>query len=169
MDITNARFGELVNVMAGFGPVDMAAGANDGDWVGLANYERIAVLLFKAAGTAGQDVTITLQQATDNAGTGAKDLACIDTVYRKQGTLTSIGQWTVDEQTAAASWTNDTNAEQAMIALFDVRRRDLDIDNDFDYIRARVADVGAGAQLGAMLYFGLQPLYGEGATLPSAL
>ena len=55
-------------IVSGFVPVDMQDGANTGDWVSVENFNHVAIVLFKAAGTAGDDPTLTCLQATDNAG-----------------------------------------------------------------------------------------------------
>lgn len=165
----NVDFAEQVQVVSGFVPVNMATAANDGDWVSMKGYERCSIVFFKAAGTAGDDPTITLEQATAVAGTGAKNLVAIDKVYVKQDTaLTTVGTFTVTTQTAAATYTDATSAEDQAIWVIDVQAEDLDRDNDFDCIRARVADVGTNAQIGCVLYLMWPARYGQQA-LPSAI
>ena len=61
------KFVEMMQIVAGFLPVDMQAGANDGDWINMKMYEHAAVVLLKAAGTAGDDPTLTIEQATSPA------------------------------------------------------------------------------------------------------
>lgn len=163
----NAPLAETAQIVSGFLPVDMSAGANAGDWVSLKNYHRLAVVLFKGAGTAGDDPTLTLQQATDVAGTGAKALT-FTTVWTKQGTLTGVGQYTKVTQTAANTYTDLTSAEVAALWVVEIRHDDLDIDNDFDCVRATVADIGTNAQVGTLFYILYGPRFG-GASLPSAI
>lgn len=162
----NVDFCEQVQIVGGFIPVDMSAAANSGDYVSLKGYERVTVLFYKAVGTAGDDPTITLQEATAVAGTGVQDLAKISKVYVKQGTLTSVGTFTVTTQAAAATYTDATSAEVAAIWAFDVKAEDLS--EGFDCIRCTVADVGTNAQLGCMLYLLWPPRYGK-QTLLSAI
>ena len=165
----NVHFAEQCNIVSAFVPVDMQDGANTGDWVSLKNYERVSIVLFKDAGTAGDDPTITLQQATDVAGTGAKALAKIDTVFVKQDTaLTSVGQFSKVTQTAAATYTDATSAEDQAVWVIDIQSEDLDVDNGFDCIQASVADVGSNAQLGCAFYVLWGARYGKEA-LPSAI
>ena len=74
------------NVCEGINPVLVAAaaaGAMTGDWVNMKNAQRIAVVI--SADATAEDLTITLQQATDNAGADAKAL----TVKRFYTGLTS--------------------------------------------------------------------------------
>lgn len=147
----NASLAAQVNFCTGFVPIDMQAGANTGDWVSLKGYERCSIILFKAAGTAGDDPTITVQQASDVSGTGAKALN-FTRLHIKQGTLTSVGTYTETTQTAANTYTNDTLAESQAIIVIDIKGEDLDVDNGFDCVRLTVADVGSNAQLGCALY-----------------
>jgi hypothetical protein len=161
------RLIEQMQIVAGFGPVDMQTAANDGDWVSLKNYNHVAVVLFKAAGTAGDDPTLTLEQATGVAGTGAKALT-FTTIHTKQGTLTSVGTFTKVTQAAAATYTDATSAEVAAIWVVEFDAQDLDVEGGFDCIRARVADVGGNAQLGCLFYLLSEPRYSQ-AILPSAI
>lgn len=145
--------GGAIDLVEGWVPVDLSAGANTGDWVSLRDWERVLVVFFSAVGTAGQDPTLTIQQAQDNAGTGAKALT-FDTIYRKQAatSLAAVGTWTKTTQTAANTYTEGTSAEQDLIWVVEIQASDLDVDNGFDFVRATVADVGAAAQLGYLLY-----------------
>lgn len=171
MDLTNVEFAELFQVVPAIMPVDMQAGANAGDWVNMKLYPMCTVIVMAAIGTAGDDITVTFLQATDVAGTGSKNLATVDRVYRKEGAtdINAVGTYTLDEQAAAATWTNTTNAENELLLVATVRARDLDIANDFDCMSISIADVGSNAQLGAALYVLYPGMYGAGATLPSAI
>ena len=162
----NQHLLEKLQIASGFVPVDLAGGANDGAWVSLKNYGRCAIVLFKAAGVAGEDPVLSLEQATDVTGTGAKalDFARIDV---KQGTLSSIGEF-AKVANAGADYTDDAAAEAQAIWAIDVLAEDLDIDDGFDCLRASVADVGVGAQLGALLYLLHEPRYASDP-LPSAI
>ena len=111
----------------------------------------------QAAGTAGDDPTITLVQAQDVAATGEKPLnfTRIDT---KQGAdLTAVGTFTTVIQAAANTYTDATSAEVQAIWVIDIKSEDLDVDNGFDCIKASVSDVGTNAQLGCLLYIGHDP------------
>lgn len=161
------RFCENNNISAGFVPVDLQTAANDGDWVSLKDYHHVSVVLFKAAGTAGDDPTLTMEQATSNAGAGAKALP-FRNIYVKQGTLTAVGVFTRVDQAAAATYTDLVSAEAQAIWVVEFDSDELDVDNAFNHIRGRVADVGGNAQLGCMLYILSEPRYAQ-AVLPSAL
>jgi len=120
---TNSLLVERTQICAAFGPVDLSAAANNGDWVSLKDFDSCAVIFFKAAGTAGDDPTLTLRQATDVSG-----------------------------QAAANTYLDLTSAENAGIYLIEVRADELDVANGFDCVQFSVADVGTNAQLGAALY-----------------
>lgn len=171
MDNLNLEFGEVFNIVPAIIPINLAAGANAGDYVSFKNYQRATVIVLTGAGTAGEDVTVTVNQATAVAGTGAKVATILDRVYRKQGAtaLSAVGQWTLDEQTIASTWTNLTNAENELLLCFDVLPEMLDMDNGFDCFNISIADVGAGAQLGMALYIMRGARGGSGESLPSAI
>lgn len=160
---------ENMDVISGFLPVDLQTGANTGDWISLSNIDRFAVIFFKGVGTAGDDPTLTIQQATAVAGTGAKALD-FTTIYTKQDTvLTSVGQWTKVTQAAANTYTDATSAEDAALWAVEFTGADLDANNDFDCINASVADVGGNAQLGCLLYLGQRKLVGAIEDAQSAI
>ncbi len=162
----NQHLLEKLQVASGFVPVDLAGGANDGGWVSLKNYGRCAIVLFKAAGTAGENPVLTLEQATDVTGTGAKALD-FERIDVKQGMLSALGAFT-KLANSGNSYTEATSAEAEAIWVVDVLAEDLDIDNGFDCLRASVADVGIAAQLGALLYLLHEPRYASDP-LPSAI
>lgn len=165
MDAKNAHFCELFNLACGFVPVSLATAANPGDWVSMKSYERMAVIFFAAAGTAGDDPTLTLEQATAVAGTSAKamNFTRIDT---KQGAdLLAVADYTTVTQAAANTYTDATSAEVQKIWIVEVKAEDLDVDNGFDCIRASISDIGANEQLGCLLYMGRGARYSPPLTV----
>lgn len=139
-------------------PVDLAGGANDGDWVSLAQYETVIFVVMTAVGTAGDDATITLNQATSAAGAGSKALAVIDEIYQKQAAdIATIGQYTQVTQAAAETYVDAAGAEAQQLIAIEVPRNLLDVNNGFEYVQLAIADVGANAQLGAALYILTNP------------
>lgn len=159
---------ERARVVSAIIPLDLQT-ARDGDWVSLKNYSDCDVIVFKGAGTAGDDPVISFQQATSVGGGSAKDLAQIERIYKQQGTLTAVGTQTVVTQSAGASYTGDgTSAESEAVYGFHIHASQLDVTNGFDCIRVRVADVGGNAQLGCALYVLSGPRYGS-ATGTSAI
>lgn len=132
-------------------PLDLQT-ARSGDWISLKGYQGVAFVFYKGAGTAADDPTVTLRQATAVAGTSAKDLATVTTVWKKQGTLTAVGAWTKVTQAAAATFVGDgTSAEEEGLYVIEVDAAELDRANGFDCITVNIGDVGGNAQLGCVL------------------
>ena len=163
---STAQFMQSANITVGFVPVDMQTGANNGDWISMRDYNRLVFVLFKAAGTAGDDPIFKLQQATSNAGAGVKDLL-FDVYYTKIGTLTSLATFTRNTQTAATSCQPTSAASQAIICV-EVTAANLDVTNNFDHVQLSVADTGSNAQLGCSFVICLEPR-NQGLTLPSPI
>lgn len=156
---------EQCNIAVGFVPVNMATGANTGDWFDASGFGKVAILFFKGAGAAGEDPTITVLQGTTSAG-GSTAALNFTTIYKKQGAaLTAIEQWTKVTQTAANTFTHADLAEQQAIILIEIDTRTLT--DGYRYINASVADVGDTSQIGCLLYKGLEPRYG-GSSLPGS-
>lgn len=154
---------ENIQIVEGFPAVDLSAGANNGDWVSLRDYKHVAILFTSGIGTAGQDPTVTVQQAQDNAGTGAKALN-INTkkVFKKQAAtnLASVGQWSdASADVTNNTWTHADAAEQSVLLIIEFDADELDVDNGFYYVRATIADVGANAQPGYLCYLLSEPRY----------
>lgn len=144
---------EEIMIVPGFRPVDLSAGANAGDYVSLDEYESIVVVFHSAIGTAGDDPTLTIQQAQDNAGTGVKALNFTELWVKQAATnLLAVAQWTKVTQAAANTYTSAVSAEQEALWAVPFHVSDLDRENGFTHIIASVADVGTNAQLGALYY-----------------
>lgn len=157
---------EQVQIVEGFPPVDLdTAATNTTDYVSLANYKHVAVVLMSGVGTAGDDPTLTILQSQDNAGTGAKALN-INTrkVFKKQAAtdLSGTGQFSdASAGVTANAWTDGDSAEQALIIVAEFDADELDVDNGFDHINATVVLAGGGgaAQPGACFFILSEPRY----------
>jgi hypothetical protein len=164
----NQHFLEKNQVAAGFVPLALTT-ARTGDYVSMKNYGRCAIVFFKAAGTAGDDPTITLTQAKDVGGTDGTTALNFTRIDVKQGAdLAAVGAFTTVTQAAANTYTDLTSAEAQAIWVIDVKAEDLDVANGFDCIKAAISDVGTNAQLGTLMYFLHEPRFAS-ATLPSAI
>lgn len=117
----------------------------DGDWVNLKNYEKAYFLLLKPAGTAGDDLSIALQQALTAAGGSAKALT-FSKLWYKIGTMSAQGQWTrVDLATPSSDLdlvsvngvdlASDTSAAAFLV---EVLAESLDINNGFRFVQALI-------------------------------
>jgi hypothetical protein len=141
--------GKLFDIIPVIVPVDLSGGANAGDYISLKNANGVTFVVFKGAGTAGDDPDITVRQAKTVAGGDVKDLDAITEVYRKQGTLTAVGAWSKDTQAADALYdANATSAESQAMYVLEVEADQLDVDGGFDCVTLNIADVGTNAQLG---------------------
>jgi len=152
---------ENSQILSAFVPVDLQDGANTGDWVALENFNQLSIVFFKAAGTAGDDPTLTIQQATDNAGTSAKALN-FTTVYVKQGTLASVANFTKVTQSSGNTYTATDAAEEQAIWIVEISADDLDVSGGFTHAQGSVGDVGSNAQLGCGMYLATQPRFAAG-------
>lgn len=164
-----ARMIDGLNIAAGFVPVNMATAANNGDWVQAKDYESILIVLFKGAGASGEPPTLTVKQASDAAGTGAKALN-FTRVYKKDNAdVTTVGQWTEVVAAAGNTYALAAGDTQSIIAV-EVKADDLDVANGFCFVQGSVADVGATSQVGGLLYILGKPRYGAApASLPTAI
>lgn len=127
----NHEFLETADIVPAFVPVDMQTAANNGQWVNMKHISKLIAVLFKAAGTAGDNPVFTLKQATDSSGTGAKALN-FTRARTKIGAIGSTPQWTVATQSAGNTYTPTSAASQALIAV-EIQSSDLDTANGFGY------------------------------------
>ncbi|SEE59831.1 hypothetical protein SAMN05519104_6675 [Rhizobiales bacterium GAS188] len=124
----NLKPSQNVAVPASLNPVSRAAGTSLTIWVDASQYEFLLGILSIGPMGAGGTITAKLQQAQDNAGTNAKDIA---------GTTTA----------AFAQGVNDN--QQALINL---KCDQLDINNGFTFVALSVtAAVAASLVSGHIL------------------
>ncbi len=134
-------------------PIDLATGANAGDWVSMKHYTDCDIIVVADAGTAGEDPVLTVTQATAVAGTGSKALA-FTRVDSKVGAQTGIGQFTKNVQAAANTYTDAVSGEAENLFVIHVKAEDLDLANGFDCIQVSIPDTGATAgKIGCALYW----------------
>lgn len=152
---------ERLNAVSGIAPVNLATGANAGDWVDVSKHQRFAIVFFKGAGTAGDDPTITIKQATDASGTGNKALNFTRLWVKQDTLLSTVGKWTAVTKSASNTYTDDTSAEDQAIWWIEFTYNDLDANNGYKYVQASIDDVGTNAQLGCVLVLLGDPRYAE--------
>lgn len=165
----NADIFEIVNFHPAILPVDSQAAANNGIVISLKGYAGVGIVLFKKAGTAGDDPVFTLTQCSAVAGTGEKALN-FERVYSKLHATTVPGTFTRTDQSAANTYTDATAAEKSGFIGVDIKAEMLDVANGFDCVRLAIPDTGsAGAQLIAGFYVLYGPRFGgAGAVSPIA-
>lgn len=130
-------------IVAAFGPADLDGGNADGDWVSLADHDSLTAVVLKAAGAANRDPSVSLRQARDNTGTGAKAVGS--------------GQWYVAEgdDVFEAAAEGDTGAfeadgDTAQIARCEITSDQLDTNGGYGWVSVR-ATRGGSATSTAML------------------
>ena len=159
----------VAGILSADANADLAA-----DYISLKNYRRCLILVTKPVGSAGDDVSLHVQQASDVLGTGVKDLAFGPKLWAKIGSGGGLpaDQWTVTEYTTAAA-DIDTGAmptgaptadlggdDQAAMFAVEVKADELDVDNGFDVIRCIIEgdDIG-NAMIMSLHYVLMDPRY----------
>lgn len=160
---------EVMQIVPIIVPVNLAAGANAGDWVSLKNYRRATFIFCAGVGAAGQDPTLTFKQATSISGGSEKELETIERIDIKQATaLASVGTFTKVEQAAGDEYTNETAGELQNLWVVDVKAEDLDVNNGFDCVTCNIADPGSTAKIGTVICLLREPRFPQ-ETLASAI
>ncbi len=154
-----SKFLQNHNIAGGITPLDLNGAAENADYISLKNYEGVVICLYTGVGTGGDDIVMTLQQATDVSDSGAKNLLFTD-IYQKNATaggtdLSAISLWTHTVQTAATNYTNAAMAENASLICIEIKASQLDTANNFDCLRLEVDNPG-NAMIGCAFYI----LYG---------
>lgn len=141
------------DIGSAFTPVDFnTSDAATGHRVHMRNYNNIAFVLFKGAGTAGADPVVTVQEHTANTGGTSTDLAVITEFYKKsETTLDGDETWTRVAQTAAATANMGlTTAEEETLAVIQFTAQQLSA--GYEWISCNIAATVANAQLVSGLY-----------------
>lgn len=160
----NHEFLEIADIIPAFVPVDMQTGANGANWVNMKLIEKLVCVLFKGAGTAGDNPVFTVNQATDNAGTLSKALNFTRMRSKIGAIATAANQiWTITTQAAAGTWTPTSAASVAVLAV-EINARDLDINNGFNHVQLTIPDIGSNAQLGCGFYIAYGLKYPQSIT-----
>lgn len=148
---------------------DLTGGAKSTNWAGVSNVNGfLNLLLFIGAGTAAQDITITLAQATSNAGAGSK-LLQVKEVYFKAGAAGAIlaakDFWTKSSAASReapansyASATDRVAATNQFMALIRISPADLDVAGGYGYVGASF-NSPAASQLACGLWVPEQVAY----------
>lgn len=130
----NEKMNEKVAILATLDPASVAASTVVTAWVSVANFNSISALIQTGVLGASATIDAKLRQATDNAGTGAKDVT---------------GK--VITQIVAASGNN-------VQASIESRVDDLDINGGFNFVALSVT-VGTAASMLSALLLGSNPRF----------
>lgn len=144
--------GNVFDIASAFTPVDFnTSDAATGHRVHMRNYESIACVLYKGAGTAGADPVVTVVEHTAASGGTSQNLAVIDEFfYKEEATLDGDEVWTRVTQTAAATAVSTTMAEAEAIMVVEVEAGMLSA--GFEWISFDIAATVANTQLVSGLY-----------------
>ena len=165
----NREFLEKNTLVPAFMPVDGASGALTGDRVSMKNYDRCVFILLASIGSAGEDPVISAQQHTAASGGTSADLTFTRIRHKVGATdINAVSDFTLVEQTAAASYDTDPIAGAENEALIAVEIKAEDLTDGYEFVSFNLADVGTGAQLVAGLYILTDAGY-VGETPPSAI
>lgn len=121
-------------------PLDTTGAAIATVYLSMKNYTRVTFLICQGA-WAGGTPAVTLEQATDVSGTGAKALS-FDKHYTKLAEVAS--QYT---EVAVVSDTFNLGSVADTIVAIDIQGATLDTTNEFDAIQLKIASPGANADL----------------------
>ncbi len=143
--------GRAFDIIPAVLPLDLQT-ARVGDVVSLKNAAGVAVVIFKAAGTDGDDQTFTFLQGTDVAFGTNKALNFTE-YFEKEGTLTSVGAWTKVTQASGNTLApGDPSAQSQAVYVVEFDAADFDVNGGYDCLRVESDGAGSNAQLGAILY-----------------
>lgn len=156
------RLAEKFQIVQAIAPVDFQTAVNTGDYVNMKNYGHCTVIIHHSIGTDGDDIIISLRQATDVSDSDGKALNIAEIFYKIGATaLSAVPLFTRATQTAAATYDTDAldEAQNEAIYVLEVSKDDLDTDNNFNCFRVAVADVGGNAMLGSAIYILSDPRF----------
>jgi hypothetical protein len=136
----------MVNVVGALLPLDITGAAQTGQWISLKYYRRLTIILNQGA-WAGGTPAVTLTQAQNVSGTGAKPLAFTKR-YQQAWNTGATGY----VETAVTGNTFNLPSSANQMHLIEVAAESLDINNGFDCVRVNVASPGAFADLLTGLY-----------------
>jgi hypothetical protein len=129
MTLGTVRATERVALLAALTPASQDPGTATSAWVPVAGFDSLLAVIQSGALGAAATLDAKIQQATSSAGAGAKDVAG-----------KALTQWT-------KAGTDKSNKQ----ALINVRTEDLDVANDFAYVRLSVTVATAASLTSACL------------------
>lgn len=147
------NFADQLGVAVGTVPLDLAAAAQTGKGFNMKNYDHLCILVIKAAGSATEPATLTIEQGTDLTFTTAKALNFTRADVKRAADASTVGSFTKLTQTSGNTLAMDgTAGNSQVLALIEFNDEDLDSEGGYTYVRAKFADVGTTAQFAAILY-----------------
>jgi hypothetical protein len=146
--------GRLFDLSAGIAPVDLQSAAT-GKLVSLKDASGVSIVVFKGAGTAGDDQTWTLKEHAGTADSTGQNLAVIGHYYAKEETtLDGDETWTrvsnLSGGNPQATILDATDAEIQQILVIEVNASSLS--DGYTHVSLSNDGAGSNAQLGGVLY-----------------
>lgn len=139
------QLGRQFDVSVAFAPTDVVAAGVTGKYVSLRN-AATATLVVMHNGASTDIIDLDIQQASDSAGTGAKDLDCVTQYYKKTAaTLLGTETWVKVTQAAASEITDLGAASTQLLAVVEIEATSLD--DTFCYVAVNVPDAGSNATM----------------------
>ena len=141
--IPNVKASEQAAILGVIAPSSQAAGTLNSGWVSAAKFNKLLAVIATGVLGAAATVDAKFQQATDNAGTNAKDVtgAAIAQIVKATG--------------------DNVQAE------INLDPQQLDVANGFAYVQLSVT-VGTAASLTAALLMGFTPRYAPASDFNAA-
>ena len=141
------RFLSTMNIQQAMS-IGSTAAARDSDWVSLANYASVIVIVNAEAGASGDDVTIGVHQATSNTGSNEKNLSPRQ-YYRKQATTIDVSG-SYDDPDSSTAGDSIIEGSNMNMLIFEIGADEMDVSNGFEFIQITVDNGGSvGKILGA--------------------
>lgn len=145
--------GRLFDLSAGIVPVDLAGGAATGKRVHLRDASAVSIVIYKAAGTATENSTVTLQEHTAASGGTSTNLAAVDHYYAKtEASLDGDEVWVRVDNTsggaAQATITLTGGSEQLIVIPLDASA----LSDGYGWVSVNTSDLTTAGALGAVLY-----------------
>jgi hypothetical protein len=134
-----------------------------GDYVNMANYSHLTIVLIGGA-SAGGTGAITVKQATDATGTSAKNVTVANR-YLQTGTSSASDTW-VKTTVTSNTWTHPATANLCNIVEIDAAS--LDKDNGFTWVAINITSAGGTTNMCA-LYILSDPRQISAETAPTAI
>lgn len=147
--------GEDFDLSIGAAPSDLHSAAITGKRVYMGGVDSVDVVIIKAAGTAADDPTLTLQAAAAASGGSPASLAVIASYHLKDATaLAGTEKWVKKTQSVAATIADPggagTSAEHQQLCVIHVNATDMP--SDKPYLGLNIASVSGAAEVAAVLY-----------------
>lgn len=133
----NARLAEQATLVQATGCATLASAAGTGAWADMGKHARMTVIIDVTNSTSVTAGDVTLEQAQDASGTGAKALAF---ARAARALDVAASQALVEFAVTANTFKTDTTNSKRLRYVLDVSADELDTAGKFSHVRCRVAN-----------------------------